>query len=246
MDKTRANVRLLVRGRYHLYSSNKLLCASNVLQNLISFTAHTEVSIPLPNFVTSTALVNIMKILEIDTILITDVFHPTVKYLVVLMQIIDYLAIEVLQVKIEDLIIKKINDENCFSIYKELKILQFKNSPSLTALSKCMWNINRYYENVNIEETSEDPYVQEYKMFQIFDIQQMLCNSPNISIISKILCLQNWWKRNKSSRYETEILKILKQINTDASYINKNKIKFMRGIRDRILEDILSLKTKDL
>ena len=159
-----------------------------------------------------------------------------------LLKSIDFLELDIIQQKLQDIALIKITHYNCFNIYMKSKCLPFENSISTTALKMLMYQIESYYESNMIDENSMDPFVNKYKAMQISDIQTMLSIDENISIITKILTFKNWWKFNRRQNLKAEVHFILNDINNKAMYIHRKKIQFMRRIRDDIYEDLQHLQ----
>ena len=101
-----------------------------------------------------------------------------------------------------------------------------------------MVNINEAYRNNEYSESVPDPFQEYYIVMHLNEMYMMLSYSRDTTTVTKILIFRHWWNSNKRTESRDEVLKFLHYLNEDACYTPRQQIKFMRQIRDKIINEL--------
>lgn len=177
----------------------------------------------------------------LDTNKIEHIIHGSIQYLIEIVKISDFLAINELTQTIISLIEEKVTIINCFDVYKLTNVFPFHKTIRNFCLNMMMININQYYSiHTHNDTILPDPYAKKYELLPLMDIKLMLTIPKHVSPVTKISVLKNWLIGNRYESWnEEDVFNILEYVNVDASYSPRCQIKFMRKIRDQIIAQIL-------
>ena len=230
---------LILRNKEHFLCTPTLISKSTLLKEMIGFSDNTEEPVPVPNFVSSRMLSEIMQLLDSTRSCLQEICQTKYPKLIQMWRISEFLDIQNLSRSIRIEMYKRLDQNSCFEIYSVVKFV-----PSLSWFTedvvKCiLTNINQFYKGMDINKFTEDEFVEQYKTFSLSEVYYMLCTKKVLSTISKILVFKNWWSWNQNKKLEEQVVvEILQNINEKASYIPRQEIKFMREIRDEILSKL--------
>ena len=228
---------LKLGGNNTVLCSKSLLQESEIFKDMMFFGTSSMEPIKLPPFVTENILVDIISILDLKEKALETVLSYTEKYCVDFIKVADYLSIETLLTALKNQITERLNETTCVEIYIKTRGIPTLSSYNLLALAKLMKEIEKNYEGCQHNVEYQDPYLKIYQNFPISDIDRMLSTLTKYSTQSKILCLYNWWRKNRGIDAKAAVLEMLKDLSDSATYIPRKEIIYMRQIRDVIRED---------
>ena len=135
----------------------------------------------------------------------------------------------------------RVSSDNSFTVFKLTNQVPcfYKITRKCTTL--IMRQIQQFYSNNILSEYIEDPFVHQYSDMTIMEIDIIISCHGAYYTISKIKILNNWINKNLHSLDTNKISDMMNYINTGACYMPRSHIKFMRKIRNIILEQFCKL-----
>lgn len=219
-----------------------LIQESNLLNDLITFTEGNNDPIPLPSFITEQLINDIISILENNDL--QPLEATDIEYSIQMLRVSDFLDINKVTKSILPSIIDRLDHRNCFKIFSITNKSPYFQEITNSCILLMMSQLNQYYCNIVTAENHQDPFVDEYVDMKIYEIMLMIFYPNQPSTLTKIMIMKNWWNKNKHIKFRHEVLNILQFINETAAYIPRQIIKFMRRIRDSIMDDIKKMESK--
>ena len=236
------SLKLILEDKTEILCSALIIHKSEALRNLCNFCEECPEPIPLPNFVSKEILREIMNIIDGNNDCQKFVNAEMIHHIRAI-QCVDFLMINEVTCTLIEMMEEKISIDNAFELFPMINHLTVFCDIARKCMKIIMFNIEQYYLSSMATKAlqDQDPYLEKYKLLKIDDIQMLLTFSKKNSTKAKILLFQNWWVNNKDLSEKDEVFAILQQINIDAAYIPRHEIKFMRQIRDVIIEEIVEL-----
>ena len=207
-----------------------IMKSSTLFVDMIYFTKCGSDPIQLPFFITNTIISDIKNILEED-----DCDYVKTKdcaYIVEIIKTLDFLLIEKMNLSLKTLVNEKLTVSKSFQV--------FQNAAGISCLEnlrkKCAEMILKAIEIFYVRDQNSsnvfDPFIAKYSTMVIQDIQNIIFLCPKSCTRAKILMFNNWWQLNSNIKWKEETFQILSTIDTDAAYIPRQDIKFMRVLRE--------------
>ena len=221
---------------YEIQCPEILIQRSNLLTCICTINDNSCKPVQMPGFVTEQIILDIISILQNGTFI--RFVNLSLDYSMKVVKTLDFLAIcdeyEMLLSSICDMV----TSENSFQIFSMAKQLPCFEKLTVKCFSLMKRDLDEFYTKSGLFDYRKDPFISEYSSFTIFDIEYFINACDKYSTVIKIVILQNWLDKNKTWLSTERIMNILETINSEASYIPRYQIKFMRNIRNQLLTEI--------
>ena len=228
----------LIIGKSDLIMCPPLLVEkSHLLSDIKNIRDTASEPISLPKFITKQIILNVISILEDGNF--DKITNSLLEYLIQVEMTLDFLGIMDFSNLLLSLIADRISNENGFRVIKLTYRIPCFYNVTMKAVTIMMKEIQDYYNEIGFSEVIEDPFVHHYAIMTIVELKTLILYCDKYYTVARIVTFKNWIEKNPGYLGKVEILEIVDTINKEGTYIPRCQIKFMRKMKDFIIQKLV-------